>query len=97
MAGPRDLVAAREHFLHEGRPVDVIWNKINTATWGALVSHDPRLLDGWAQTLAAGQTLHLNGFASRFVAETKRCHAWLSSDEGRAGLPARCGPLSRRS
>ena len=84
---PRDLLAGGERFIDAGRPVDVIWNKINTSTWNALFAGAPGLLDGWARTLAAGQTLHLNGFASRFVAETKRCHAWLSSEEGRQGMP----------
>ena len=83
---PRQLDAGAAQFCHEGRPVDVIWNKINTVGWRDIIAAAPELVEPWCATLAAGGTRHLNGFAARYVAESKLCHAWLSSQDGRRQL-----------
>jgi len=83
---PRQLDAGAAQFRHQGHPVDVIWNKINTVGWRDLVAAVPELVGPWCATLAAGGTWHLNGFAARYVAESKLCHAWLSTEDGRRGL-----------
>lgn len=83
---PRQLQAGAERFCHDGRPVDVIWNKINTVSWQRLLAEAPELVDPWCATLAAGRTRHVNGFAARSIAESKLCHAWLCTEDGRRGL-----------
>jgi hypothetical protein len=83
---PRQLQAGAERFCHDGRPVDVIWNKINTVSWQRLLAESPELVDPWCATLAAGMTRHVNGFAARSIAESKLCHAWLCTEDGRRGL-----------
>lgn len=83
---PRQLDAGGARFCHDGQPVHVIWNKINTVGWRDIVGAAPELVQPWCATLAAGGTRHLNGFAARYVAESKLCHAWLSTEQGRHGL-----------
>lgn len=83
---PRQLQAGAERFCHDGRSVDVIWNKINTVGWQRLLAEAPELVDPWCATLAAGRTRHVNGFAARSIAESKLCHAWLCTEDGRRGL-----------
>ncbi|MDQ1740926.1 MAG: hypothetical protein QOE53_2578, partial [Pseudonocardiales bacterium] len=60
---PRQLDAGAAQFHHDGHPVDVIWNKINTVGWRDIVAAAPELVEPWCATLAAGGTRHLNGFA----------------------------------
>lgn len=90
---PRQLRAGGARFCHDGRPVDVIWNKINTVGWQQLLDEAPELVDPWCASLAAGGTRHVNGFAARYLAESKLCHAWLSTDDGLRGLE----PAERRA
>ncbi|MFO7564396.1 MAG: hypothetical protein R6X02_17245 [Enhygromyxa sp.] len=77
LADPRELEASAHGFVLDGELVDVLWNKINTVYWNALIDERPELVSAWCRALETGASVHLNGFAARYVAEAKTALAYL--------------------
>ncbi|MCB9762809.1 MAG: hypothetical protein H6739_23615 [Alphaproteobacteria bacterium] len=71
LADPRQLTAGAQGFELDGRPIDVIWNKINAVPWAALLQRTPALVPTFCRALSRGGTLHVNGFSARYIAEAK--------------------------
>ncbi|ACY13674.1 hypothetical protein [Haliangium ochraceum] len=95
LADPRDLEASSHGFVLHGDLVDVIWNKINTVSWDQFVRERPALVTAWCRALETGATVHVNGFAARYVAEAKTALAYLQRPAFLAGLePAARGAVS---
>lgn len=92
LADPRALGASPEGFSLGGRPIDVIWNKINALSWGRVIAEAPELVGRWAPALATGRTAHLNGFTARAVVESKMALAFVQRDAVRARLPEALRP-----
>lgn len=77
LADPRAVEASASGVRFGGRPVDLCWNKVNTALWQELVEPVPDVVDRWAAALAREDFLHLNCMGSRYVAENKLALALL--------------------
>lgn len=74
---PREVEWSGVELVWKGRPIDLVWNKINTVYWNILVAEDPRIVDCWSRALAERAVCHLNSFASRQIAEAKTVLALL--------------------
>ena len=65
---------------HDGEVVDLVWNKINTASFRAVVAEHPDVIAGWRAAIEARAICHLNGFGARYVTENKLCAAFLQEE-----------------
>lgn len=75
---PRDLRLEASGLTHQGRRIDLVWNKINMLAWQALVGEAPEVVDLFAEAWARGVApVHLNSFGARHVAEAKTSLALL--------------------
>lgn len=75
---PRDLALTDDGLVFSGAPLDVVWNKINTAVWNELIAEAPEIVDILARAArhAAAPTM-LNSYGARHVAEAKTSLALL--------------------
>jgi hypothetical protein len=75
---PRDLAMTADGLATREGPLDVVWNKINTSVWNALVAEAPELVGTLARAARheTGPTM-LNSYGARHVAEAKTSLALL--------------------
>jgi hypothetical protein len=88
---------------HDGEVVDLVWNKINTASFRGVAVEHPDVITGWRDAIEARAICHLNGFGARYVTENKLCAAFLQEesfaallDEDERALVAALLPWSRK-
>jgi hypothetical protein len=81
VADPRAVEIHSDGIRIEGRPADLIWNKVNTVYWNQLAAESPDLLSRWAAAIGSGKVCHCNPFAARYVTESKLCAAFLQEPE----------------
>lgn len=75
---PRDTELTADGLVADGRRIDVVWNKINTAAWHELVAEAPELVERMAAAAchpAGPRTINSHG--ARHVAEAKTALAVL--------------------
>lgn len=70
---PRQIELDGKSVLLDGRPVAVIWNKINTVYWRQYVERNQDQAAKWLNLLETADVMHLNHFGARLVTENKRC------------------------
>jgi len=70
VADPRELDLSGAQVKADGRNVDLIWNKVNTADWERAFADDDSLA-AWQRAIADRRVCHLNGFLARYVLESK--------------------------
>jgi hypothetical protein len=71
VADPRTVEVSGPRVSFGGRPADVCWNKVNTASWRRLVGADPDVVQTWMRAVDATSFVHVNPFGARYVAENK--------------------------
>ncbi len=71
VADPREVTAVGGRAVVAGRRIDACWNKVNTVAWEQLTRQDPELNRRWCEILTRTDLVHVNSFASRYVAESK--------------------------
>jgi hypothetical protein len=75
---PRDMILTDDGLGTVEGPLDLVWNKINTAIWNELVTEAPGIVDTFAQAARhAGAPVMLNAYGARHVAEAKTSLALL--------------------
>jgi PhzF family phenazine biosynthesis protein len=77
---PRDMEYARGHLFVQGRTVDLVWNKINTADFVPLLREPDRPRD-FLSACRDRAICQVNSFGARFVTESKLCLAYLRDPE----------------
>ncbi len=77
---PRDAHFTARGVEYDGVPVELVWNKINTASFRGVVAAHPEVIAGWRDAIASRSVCHLNGFGARYVTENKLCAAFLQEE-----------------
>ncbi|HBK95927.1 MAG TPA: hypothetical protein DD001_00670 [Microcoleaceae bacterium UBA10368] len=83
VADPREFTFTRTGAEVNGQPIHFVWNKINTCfwDWNSLQVEHPNLLSEWIEAISERKICHVNSFASRYVAENKRCISFFQEPE----------------
>lgn len=103
LADPREVEARAGRAIAGGRPIDACWNKVNTVAWEQMARQDPRLSERWCDILTHTDLVHVNPFASRYIAESKLTLALVQEprfaeffDAAERALAERLLPWTRR-
>lgn len=81
VADPREVSFTRGGAEIGGRPVHLVWNKINTVYWNQFLAESPGLLKVWMEAIGGRRICHVNPFSSRYIVESKRCLAFVQEPE----------------
>ncbi len=78
LVDPREIGESNEGLVHEGRRIDLIWNKINMTSWNQLIADAPSVVGLFVRCLERGtMPVNINSFGARHVAEAKTTLAFL--------------------
>ncbi len=77
---PREATFTLGGVHHEGERIDLVWNKINTASFRDLLAEYPDAVEQWRRCIDTGAICHLNGFGARYVTESKLCTAFVQEE-----------------
>lgn len=76
LADPRTLTVEAGRARFAGRAAAVCWNKVNTVAWRGLTA-DADFTAVWERAVRDSDLRHCNGFAARYVAESKLALAFV--------------------
>ncbi|PHJ56854.1 hypothetical protein VF14_23990 [Nostoc linckia z18] len=78
VADPREFEYKGEYLLFDGKKVDLVWNKINTANFIPLLQ-DITSIQPFLHACSERAICHVNSFQARYITESKLCLAYLNS------------------